>query len=203
MYPVEVIYTGEQDMQQIPELCSRSIGRAVKEREGDVLAFLPGQAEIRKCFELLKRTLSGFALHMLHGQLSHADQQAALLPDPHGRRKVVLATSIAETSLTIEGIGIVVDSGFTRKSVFDPGTGLSGLKTVLVSIDSADQRAGRAGRLSAGACYRMWSSATQSRLAPYRTPEILDSDLAPLVLDLLEWGITDANSLDWLNKPPP
>ncbi|HEY0898580.1 MAG TPA: ATP-dependent helicase HrpB [Sphingobacteriaceae bacterium] len=202
MYPVEVIYTGEQDLMQIPELCSRTIARAVKEQEGDVLAFLPGQAEIRRCAEILKRQLGGFAIHGLYGQLSHSDQQAALQPDPHGRRKVVLATSIAETSLTIEGVRIVVDSGYTRKSVFDPGTGLSGLKTVQVSVDSADQRAGRAGRLNTGTCYRMWSAATHSRLAPYRTPEILDTDLAPLVLDLLEWGITDATSLCWLNNPP-
>jgi ATP-dependent helicase HrpB len=202
MFPVDVIYTGEQDVKQIPEACARTIARAVKENEGDVLAFLPGQAEIGKCAEILKRQLSGFAIHSLYGQLAHQDQQAALLPDPSGRRKVVLATSIAETSLTIEGVKIVVDSGLTRKSVFDVRTGLSGLKTVQVPVDSADQRTGRAGRLSAGTCYRMWSSATQQRLAPYRTPEILDSDLTPLVLDLLEWGITDPNSLCWLNNPP-
>ncbi|HEY0894938.1 MAG TPA: ATP-dependent helicase HrpB, partial [Sphingobacteriaceae bacterium] len=202
MYPVELIYTGEQDLQQIPGLCARTIGKAVNEREGDLLAFLPGQAEIRKCAEILKRQLGGYAIHSLYGQLSNAEQEAALLPDPRGRRKVVLATSIAETSLTIQGIRIVVDSGYSRKSVFDPGTGLSGLKTVQVSVDAADQRAGRAGRLTAGACYRMWSHATHSRLALYRTPEIIDSDLAPLVLDLLEWGISDATSLCWLDDPP-
>ncbi|HEY0055662.1 MAG TPA: ATP-dependent helicase HrpB [Pedobacter sp.] len=202
MYPVDIIYTNEQDLQQLPELTARTIAKAVKEQEGDLLAFLPGQAEIRKTAEILSRTLSSFAIHSLYGQLSHAEQQAALMPDPHGRRKVVLATSIAETSLTIEGIKIVVDSGYTRKQAFNPGNGLSALKTVQVSIDSADQRAGRAGRLSPGTCYRMWSAATQQRLAPYRTPEILDSDLTPLLLDLLEWGITDPSTLCWLNNPP-
>lgn len=209
MYPVEVIYTGQVQgtpfgtgHQHLPDLCSKTIARATKEQEGDTLVFLPGQAEIRKTAEILKRTLSGFAIHPLYGQLTHAEQQAALMPDPHGRRKVVLATSIAETSLTIERIRIVVDSGYTRKSAFDPRTGLSALKTVQVSIDSADQRSGRAGRLSPGTCYRMWSAATQQRLAPYRTPEILDSDLTPLMLDLLEWGISDPGTLDWLNTPP-
>ena len=202
MYPVDIIYTNEQDIQQLPDLTARTIAKAVKEQEGDLLAFLPGQAEIRKTAEILSRTLSSFAIHSLYGQLSHAEQQAALMPDPHGRRKIVLATSIAETSLTIEGIKIVVDSGYTRKQAFNPGNGLSALKTVQVSIDSADQRAGRAGRLSPGTCYRMWSAATQQRLAPYRTPEILDSDLTPLLLDLFEWGITDPNSLCWLNNPP-
>jgi ATP-dependent helicase HrpB len=203
MYPVEVIYTGEQDIRQIAELSARTIVKATREQDGDLLAFLPGQAEIRKCSEILRGQLSGFAIHALYGKLSNAEQQASLVPDPAGRRKVVLATSIAETSLTIQGVRIVVDSGYTRKSVFDPGTGLSGLKTVQVSVDSADQRTGRAGRLSSGTCYRMWSPATQSRLAPFRTPEILDSDLTPLVLDLYEWGISDAGSLCWLNSPPP
>jgi ATP-dependent helicase HrpB len=202
MYPVDIIYTNEQDLQQLPELSARTIARAVKEQEGDLLAFLPGQAEIRKTAEILSRTHGSFAIHSLYGQLSHAEQQAALMPDLHARRKIVLATSIAETSLTIEGIKIVVDSGYTRKQAFNPGNGLSALKTVQVSIDSADQRAGRAGRLSPGTCYRMWSAATQQRLAPYRTPEILDSDLTPLLLDLLEWGITDPNTLCWLNNPP-
>ncbi|MDF3078404.1 MAG: hrpB [Sphingobacteriaceae bacterium] len=202
MFPVEIIYTGEHDIRQIAEACARTIAKAVKEKEGDLLVFLPGQGEIRKCAELLTQLTGGFAIYSLYGQLSHAEQQAALLPDPHGKRKIVLATSIAETSLTIEGIKIVVDSGLSRKAAFDPGTGLSGLKTGRVSIDSADQRAGRAGRLSEGTCYRMWSAATHQRLAEYRTPEILDSDLAPLVLDLLEWGISDVNSLCWLNNPP-
>ena len=201
LHPVEVIYTGHSDVRELPGECSRTILKALREHPGDVLAFLPGQAEIRKCHELLKRQRE-VMICPLYGQLSYAEQQAALVPEPGGRRKVVLATSIAETSLTIEGVRIVVDSGYTRKPVFNPGTGLSGLKTVRISLDSADQRAGRAGRLSSGVCYRMWSAATHSRLEPYRTPEILDSDLGPLVLDLLEWGIHDVSSLCWLNEPP-
>ena len=202
MYAVELIYTGEQDIINLADLCGRTVVKAVKEREGDCLVFLPGQAEIRKCSEMLSKTLSGFAIYNLYGQLSHMEQKAALLRDVGGRRKIVLATSIAETSLTIEGIKIVVDSGFTRKQTFDPLTGLSALKTVQVSVDSADQRAGRAGRLSEGTCYRMWSAATQQRLAPYRAPEILETDLTPLLLELLEWGVTDTASLFWLNVPP-
>lgn len=201
LHPVEVIYTGHGDVRELPGECSRTILKALREHPGDVLAFLPGQGEIRKCHELLKKQRE-VMICPLYGQLSYAEQQAALVPDPGGRRKVVLATSIAETSLTIEGVRIVVDSGYTRKPVFNPGTGLSGLKTVRISLDSADQRAGRAGRLSSGICYRMWSAATHSRLEPYRTPEILDSDLGPLVLDLLEWGIHDVSSLCWLNEPP-
>ncbi|HEY1005601.1 MAG TPA: ATP-dependent helicase HrpB, partial [Sphingobacteriaceae bacterium] len=202
VYPVELIYTGHEDLDELPERCSRTILEALRDQPGDLLAFLPGQAEIRKVYEILRRQPRGVMIHPLYGQLTYAEQQAALVPDPQGRRKVVLATAIAETSLTIEGVRIVVDSGLTRKSVFDPGTGLSGLKTVRVSVDAADQRAGRAGRLSPGVCYRMWSVATHSRLAPYRTPEILDSDLGPLVMDLLQWGIRDASDLDWLNPPP-
>ncbi len=202
MFPVDIIYTGEQDIYQLPQLAARTVSRAIREKEGDVLVFLPGQAEITTCAELLKGTWDDVGIFPLYGELSYAEQQAALLPDPGGRRKIVLATSIAETSLTITGVKVVVDAGFTRKSVFDPGTGLSGLRTVPISIDAADQRAGRAGRLTEGTCYRMWSAATHQRLAPYRTPEILDSDLSPLLLDLLEWGVNDASGLSWLDQPP-
>jgi len=202
MYPVEVIYAGNDDSVALHEACSRLIQKALREKKGDLLAFLPGQAEIRRCEEILNRQLKGIMVYPLYGQLSNVEQQAAIMPDPQGGRKVVLATSIAETSLTIEGIKIVVDSGFRRSSTFDPRTGLSGLQTLQVSVDSADQRAGRAGRLSAGACYRMWTMATQLRLAPYRVPEILEADLAPLVLDMLQWGVNDILSLSWLTPPP-
>ncbi|MGX5687916.1 ATP-dependent helicase HrpB [Arcticibacter tournemirensis] len=202
MYPVDVIYTGEQDLQQLPEVCARTVVRAIAEREGDVLVFLPGQGEIRKCEALLKRQLRDIGIHPLYGQLSFAEQNAAIMPDPSGKRKVVLATSIAETSLTIEGIKIVVDSGLGRSQAFDPKSGLSGLKTSQISVDSADQRAGRAGRLSPGTCYRMWSLATQERMTPYRTPEILEADLASLVLDMVQWGVKDILQLTWLTPPP-
>ncbi|WP_374163340.1 ATP-dependent helicase HrpB [Arcticibacter sp. MXS-1] len=202
LYPVEVIYTGEQDLYQIAEQAARVVSRALREQEGDILVFLPGQAEIRKCESLLQRLAGPVSVHPLYGQLSFAEQNAAIMPSPEGKRKVVLSTSIAETSLTIEGIRVVVDSGYTRLSAFDPRTGLSGLKTAQVSLDSAEQRKGRAGRLGPGVCYRMWSLATHERLAPFRTPEILEADLAPLLLDLMEWGIQNVSELTWLNAPP-
>lgn len=201
-YPVDVIYVGGQDEFLLPEVTSRVIIKAVNEHEGDVLVFLPGEGEIRKCAELLKRDLSTFAIHPLYGQLPQQEQYLAIVPNKFGKRKVVLATSIAETSLTIEGIKIVVDTGFGRFSKFDPKSGLSRLETLPISRDSADQRAGRAGRLSAGVCYRMWTAATHQRLAEHRIPEIMEADLAALVLDLAQWGITNIEQLTWLSPPP-
>ena len=201
-FPVEVLYTGNNDEVMLPELTARTVIKAGKSHEGDILVFLPGQGEIRKCEEILRAELKGFAIHPLYGTLPFHKQQQALVPDRGGKRKVVLATSIAETSLTIEGIKIVVDSGFSRISRFDPRTGLSRLVTVPITRDAADQRAGRAGRLEAGICYRMWSKATHERLAPHRTPEILESDLASLVLEMAEWNINDINQLAWLTAPP-
>lgn len=201
-YPVEIQYVGEQDLMLLPEMTARTIIKATKEHSGDVLAFFPGEGEIRKCEELLRKELKGFALHPLYGQLPQGKQFAAIMPDKSGKRKVVMATSIAETSLTIEGIKIVVDTGFGRTSKFDPKSGLSRLETVQISKDSADQRAGRAGRLSPGVCYRMWSKATQARLSEHRNPEIMEADLAALVLDMAQWGIMDINQLTWLTPPP-
>lgn len=201
-YPVEIVYTGEPDRTLMPEMASQTIIRAAKENEGDILAFFPGQGEIRKSEELLRRNLKGFQIHPLYGQLPFKAQQSAIWPSRDGKRKVVLATSIAETSLTIEGIKVVVDAGYGRASRFDPRSGLSTLHTHLISKDVADQRAGRAGRLEAGKCYRMWSLATHDRLEEHRTPEIMEADLASLVLDLALWGITDVNQLAWLTPPP-
>lgn len=201
-YPVEIIYSGEQDIIMLPEMTARTVSKAVTEKEGDVLVFLPGEAEIRKCEEILKQSLKGFGIHPLYGQLPPNQQYAAIMPDKQGKRKVVLATSIAETSLTIEGIKIVVDSGYSRTSRFDPRSGLLRLETVQISKDSADQRAGRAGRLSPGTCYRMWSKATHERLAEHRKPEILEADLSSLVLDMAQWGITNIEELTWLDPPP-
>jgi len=201
-FPIDLIYTNEQDQLQIPQLTAKTVSKALNEQEGDILVFLPGQGEIRRCEEILNRQLRNEIVCPLYGQLSFADQQQAILPHPSGKRKVVLATSIAETSLTIEGIKVVIDSGFARKPAFDAKTGLSGLKTMQISLDSAAQRAGRAGRLSAGVCYRMWSKATESRLPEFRTPEILEADLTGLLLDLYNWGVSDINSLTWLNLPP-
>src|SRR5690606_35484221 len=201
-YPVNIIYTGEQHEIMLPEMTAKTVMRAARENEGDVLVFLPSQAEIRKCEAILRKELPSFKVQPLYGQLPPSKQQSAIMPDRQGRRKVVLATSIAETSLTIEGISIVVDSGFGRVSRFDPKSGLSRLETVQISRDSANQRAGRAGRLGPGVCYRMWSKATQERLAEHRTPEMLEADLAALVLDMAEWGITDVGQMTWLTPPP-
>lgn len=201
-YPVDVFYTQEQDIRLLPELASSVIRKAVKDHDGDVLVFLPGQGEIKKCETLLKSALPNFSVLPLYGQLPPNKQRLAISPDKNGRRKIVLSTSIAETSLTIEGIKIVVDSGFGRTSKFDPNSGLSRLETIQVTQDSADQRAGRAGRLSAGVCYRMWSKATQNIMGKHRVPEIMEADLASLVLDMAEWGISDINTLNWLSPPP-
>jgi ATP-dependent helicase HrpB len=201
-YPVEIIHTTDADETLLPELTARTVMKAVRENKGDALVFLPGEGEIRKCEELLKNQLDGFSLHPLYGQLSQQEQFLAIMPNKFGKRKIVLATSIAETSLTIEGIRIVVDTGFARTSRFDPKSGLSRLETIRISKDSADQRAGRAGRLSSGVCYRMWTMATHTRLAEHRVPEIMEADLASLVLDMAQWGVTDIQQLTWLTPPP-
>ena len=201
-YPVEVRYENDIDEFSMAELCARTVMKAAKAHEGDILVFLPGQREIHTANEILRRELREFSIHMLYGSLPQRQQAAAILPDRNGNRKVVLATSIAETSLTIEGIKVVVDSGFGRTSKFDPNSGLSRLETVRISRDSADQRAGRAGRLSEGVCYRMWSAVTQQRLTEHITPEIIEADLALLVLDMSQWGITDVQQMTWLTPPP-
>ncbi len=201
-YPVEVIHTGNRDMMVMAENVANAVSIAIKNDQGDILAFLPGEGEIRRCEEILKNNLDGIAIHPLYGQLPHQAQMAAILPHPHGKRKVVLATSIAETSLTIEGISITVDSGFGRTMRFDPGTGLSRLTTTEITLDAADQRAGRAGRLGPGKCYRLWSLADEHRMQPHRVPEIEESDLASMMLDLAQWGISDVYSLNWPTLPP-
>jgi ATP-dependent helicase HrpB len=202
LFPVDIIYNGDADEQLLPELAARAVVQATQKHEGDCLVFLPGEGDIRKCEELLKQNLSEFLICPLYGQLPQQEQLRAIFPDKNGKRKVVLATSIAETSLTIEGVKIVIDSGFGKVQRFDPASGLSKLETVRISKDSADQRAGRAGRLSPGVCYRLWTAATNSRLAEHRTAEILEADLCSLVLDLCQWGVQDVNDLIWLTPPP-
>jgi ATP-dependent helicase HrpB len=201
-YPVDIEYTGANDVRMLPELTAQVVLKAVREKQGDVLVFLPGEGEIRKCETLLRNEKTACLIHPLYGQLPQSKQRAAIMPDQQGRRKIILATSIAETSLTIEGVQVVVDCGFGRSSRFDPRSGLSRLETIQISKDSADQRAGRAGRLGPGSCYRMWSKATNEQLADHRVPEILECDLADLVLDLAQWGIMDPNQLTWLTPPP-
>ena len=179
----------------------RVIRKVITEQKGDILAFLPGAGEIRQVQELLEAQ-SGFAVLPLYGDLSFKQQQEALVPHPQGLRKVVLATSIAETSLTIEGITTVVDSGYSRVPKFDPRSGLTKLETIRVTKDAADQRAGRAGRLGPGICYRLWSESIHLNLQPSRQPEILEADLASLILELANWGIQNVNELTWITPPP-
>ena len=178
--------------------------RALEEREGDALVFLPGMAEIRRVEERLREALTGrpVVVAPLHGSLPPEAQDRALAPAPPGSRKVVLSTSVAETSLTVEGIRIVVDSGWMRTAKFSPRTGMTRLETVPVSRASADQRRGRAGRVAPGVCYRMWPEEEHARLASANTPEILEADLAGLVLELAVWGANDPGELSWLDPPP-
>ena len=202
MFPVDVHYVGDADWDLLPELVHKTVKDAVKKHPGDTLVFLPGQREITQTLEKLERSLPDFKVVPLYGQLPPAKQFSAIMPDKGGKRKIVLATNIAETSLTIEGIKIVVDSGFERVSKFNPKSGLSRLETAMISKESADQRKGRAGRLSEGVCYRLWSKATHSRIKEQGTPEIEQADLSSLVLDLAKWGIVNANELFWVTPPP-
>lgn len=201
-YPVDVRYANDVDERMLVEMTAQVVRQAAQENTGDILVFLPGRGEIKQCEELLQKALPQVAIYPLYGLLSPSKQYAAIMPHPKGKRKVVLATSIAETSLTIEGVAVVVDTGLGRTSKFDPRSGLSRLVTVRISRDMADQRAGRAGRLGPGVCYRLWTKATNERMASFRTPEILEADLAPLVLDMAQWGIEDIQELTWLTPPP-
>lgn len=202
MFPVDIRHSNECDAQTAAAVVAHAIREAHKTETGDILAFLPGEAEINQCRDLLGSSLGQTLVLPLYGMLPQAKQRAAILPDKQGRRKVVLSTPIAETSLTIEGVRVVVDSGLCRQLRFDPNSGLSRLETVRISLDMANQRAGRAGRLCPGVCFRLWSTATEHKMAANREPEILNADLSQLVLDLAAWGETDAYQLVWLCPPP-
>jgi ATP-dependent helicase HrpB len=202
MFPVSIQYSGGSGDMLLAENAARTTIQALERHDGDALVFLPGEAEIRQCAELLERSLPDFRIHPLYSQLKPQEQLAAILPNRNGMRKVVVATSIAETSLTIEGVRIVIDSGYSRKQQFDSASGLSRLVTVPVSVDAADQRAGRAGRLAPGVCYRLWSLADHARLHAHRTPEILEADLCSLMLELAAWGVRNPADLMWLDLPP-
>ena len=179
-----------------------AVRRVLTEESGSLLVFLPGGGEIRRVAAMLaNHLLQDVDLLPLYGDLSQTTQDVAILPAAPGRRKLVLATSIAETSLTIEGIRVVVDAGLARMPRFDPVSGLTRLITQRVSRASADQRRGRAGRLGPGVCYRLWSEG--ERLEAQSSPEILQADLAPLALELAQWGVADASRLAWLDPPPP
>jgi ATP-dependent helicase HrpB len=216
MFPVESRFVGKgapllppasfvPGQHETPEgLVARTVARALHEEQGDVLVFLPGAREIRRVQSLLESSGLDSSVRVLplFGELSGDDQEAALRPAAHGIRKVVLATNIAETSLTIQGVRIIVDSGLVRRSVFDPATGMSRLETQRISRASAEQRQGRAGRVEPGVCYRIWSEGAQRSLAPFTPPEIAEADLAPLALELAGWGARDASELRWLDTPP-
>lgn len=203
MFPVNVVRTDDEaDAFNVAQLVARTVLQAFRTHEGDILAFLPGEGEIRRTAELLADSLTGATVYPLYGLLSNDEQARAIAPSAPGERKVVLATPIAETSLTIEGVRVVVDSGLCRRMVFDAASGLSHLETVRVSLDMATQRTGRAGRVAPGVCYRLWSIATEHRMQAVRTPEIIEADLTSLVLDTAIWGERDIECLPWLTPPP-
>lgn len=203
-YPVETRYLGRKADAPIERQMADAIASALRADSGSVLAFLPGAAEIRRTQNFLAERVEDASIEIvsLFGALDAAVQDRAIAPAPKGSRKVVLATSIAETSLTIEGVRIVVDSGLARVPRYEPDIGLTRLETVRVSRAAADQRRGRAGRTEPGVCYRLWDEPQTASLAPYTQPEILSADLSSLVLDLAQWGVADPAALSFLDPPP-
>ena len=233
MFPVELHYADKDtDPRDIAAAAASTTIEAYKKYEGDILVFLPGQAEIERCYELLSKsqhftaspsqpintsthqhlttstsqptttTPHHLTIHPLYGNLSPEDQRRAIAPSAPGERKIVIATPIAETSITIEGVRVVIDAGLCRQVVFDARTGLSHLETVRISMDMATQRMGRAGRVAEGVCYRLWTKASEHLMAEQRKPEIEEADLAPMLLDTAAFGESDAEALPWLTMPP-
>ena len=202
VFPVATRYEGKAQRQTIAQDAVRAIHLALKETDKSILVFLPGEAEIRRTQAALTALPQNVVARPLYGAMDFAEQDAAIKPSAAGERKIVLATTIAETSLTIEGIGAVIDTGFKRVPRFDPASGMTALETIRVSLASADQRRGRAGRLGPGVCYRLWPEAEMRALKAHDLPEILVADLAPLMLELAAWGVVDAKSLAWLDPPP-
>src|SRR5690606_6253934 len=202
-HPVETRHRPGDSGQRLEEHVAQVVLEALRNDEGSALVFLPGQAEIARTAERLAGRLPGdVELAPLYGQLRPEEQDRAVRPAAAGRRKVVLATSIAETSLTIEGIRIVIDSGLSRRPAFDPATGLTTLETRPVTRAAAEQRRGRAGRTAPGVSYRLWSAGQDAARPQFDRPEILEADLAGLVLDLASWGVTDPAQLAFLDPPP-
>jgi ATP-dependent helicase HrpB len=203
-YPVETKYLGRDARTPIHQEMADALARVASNEDGSLLAFLPGAGEIRRAADFLGERIRDKTIDIvpLYGALDSDVQDKAIEPSPPGRRKIVLATSIAETSITIKGVRVVVDSGLARVPRFEPDLGLTRLETVRVSRASADQRRGRAGRTEPGVCYRLWDEEQTRSLLPFATPEILAADLTSLVLDLAQWGVQDPMTLTWLDPPP-
>src|SRR5437762_3145133 len=202
-FPVETRYLGRDPRARIEDQMTDAVTRALRAEPGSVLAFLPGAAEIRRSETMLRERVDAATdVVALYGALDAETQDRAISPAPAGRRKVVLATSIAETSLTIEGVRIVIDSGLARVPRFEPDIALTRLETVRASRAAVDQRRGRAGRTEPGVCYRLWDEPQTAPLEAYTQPEILSADLSSLVLDLAQWGVSDPGGLTFLDPPP-
>jgi ATP-dependent helicase HrpB len=203
-FPVETRYLGREPGRPIEPQVADAVLRVLRAESGSLLVFLPGAAEIRRVDRMLGDSLRDPATDVvaLYGALDAEQQDRAIAPAPAGRRKVVLATSIAETSLTIEGVRVVIDSGLARVPRYEPDLGLTRLETVRVSRAAADQRRGRAGRTEPGVCFRLWDERETQALAPYAAPEILAADLSGFLLDLAHWGVTDPHKLTFLDQPP-
>ena len=201
-YPLRHIYAGRDATKRVEESVATVVREALRDEEGDILAFLPGVREIDRVAEIIEEKSGEALVHKLHGQIDPADQRRAIRRDSQGSRKVILATSIAETSLTIDGVRIVVDSGLARRPRYDKAAGITRLVTERVSQAAATQRAGRAARQGPGVAYRLWEQAATAGLIPFDPPEILESDLTALVLDCALWG-AEPQSLRWLDAPPP
>ena len=201
-WPLEYLYVGRRTEQTIEIDIVRTVRQALSEQQGDLLVFLPGVREIDRAFDALGACGDDIVVHKLHGQIDPAAQRLAVRRDVAGRRKVIFATNIAETSLTINGVRVVIDSGLARRARFDQAAGVTRLVTERASLSAATQRAGRAARQQAGIAYRLWEEAGNGGLPPFDPPEILESDLAPLLLDCARWGENDPAKLRWLDLPP-
>jgi ATP-dependent helicase HrpB len=204
LYPVAVRYLGRDARLPVEQAMADAMFQALREESGGVLAFLPGAREIERAAQrIAERGLpANVRLHTLYGALDARAQDEVIAPAPPGVRKIVLATSIAETSLTIEGVRVVLDCGLSRRPVYEPATGMTRLETVRASQASVAQRAGRAGRVEPGACWRLWDEGETRSLVAFDRPEMLEADLASLALDLAAWGVADPQSLAWLDPPP-
>jgi ATP-dependent helicase HrpB len=200
-FPIELRHLGRSAEKRIEDEMAAAIRRAVSEAEGGILAFLPGVAEIERTVERLEGLPAGIELHRLHGSLEPGAQRAAIAAPPPGRRKIVVATSIAETSLTLDGVRIVVDSGLARRPRYDRGAGITRLVTERASRAAVTQRAGRAGRQGPGVVYRLWEEAATAGLPRFDPPEISEADLSALLLDCALWGVSDPRELKWLDPP--